>query len=374
MRIAFVYDGAYPWIKGGVEKRLHEIGKGLVKRGHEVHWYCVGWWLNENRNRDIEVDGINYHAVCGPMEMYVNGRRSIRETLYFGIRTLNGLKGEFDIIDCQEFPYFPCFSARFYSALKSKPMVITWHEVWDDYWYEYLGWKGVFGKIIERMTARLSARNIAVSHKTGRDLQRLGVSDPQIIPNGVDFKGVNRVEPSELKSDVIYAGRLVEHKNVDVLLRAIKILKEDIPDIRCFIIGDGPEKPSLVKMVDDLGLEDNIQFFDFLDSHDKLISLMKSSRVFALPSTREGFGIVVLEANACGLPVVTVNHPDNAACDLINSGNGSVCNLSEKKIAESISMHLNGGNSLRRSCIENGRKYDWERITSMVESFYISIL
>ena len=56
------------------------------------------------------------------------------------------MKERFDIIDCQQFPYFSCFSAKFLSTLKKIPLMITWHEVWGDYWYEYLGWKGFVGK------------------------------------------------------------------------------------------------------------------------------------------------------------------------------------------------------------------------------------
>lgn len=65
--------------------------------------------------------------------------------------------------------------------------------------------------------------------------------------------------------------------------------------------------------------------------------MIKSSRVLVLPSTREGFGVVLLEANACGIPVITLDHKDNAARDLIEEGkNGYTCGLDEKQIAERI--------------------------------------
>jgi glycosyltransferase involved in cell wall biosynthesis len=90
----------------------------------------------------------------------------------------------------------------------------------------------------------------------------------------------------------------------------------------------------LEQLVSDLGLRANIEFVDFMANHDDLFSLMKSSKVFVLPSEREGFGLVVLEANACGLPVVTVSHPENAAQRLILEGeNGFVTSLDAAGLA-----------------------------------------
>lgn len=109
MKIAYVYDAIYPWIKGGAEKRVYEISKRLVERGHDVHWFGIKWWEGE---RDIVKDCIHLHGIGKWDNLYVNGRRSIKEGLYFGIKTLTELKGDFDVIDCQEFPYFSCFSAR----------------------------------------------------------------------------------------------------------------------------------------------------------------------------------------------------------------------------------------------------------------------
>ncbi|MCL0050604.1 hypothetical protein M1N22_01970 [Dehalococcoidia bacterium] len=115
MKIAYIYDAVYPWIKGGAEKRVYEISKRLVVRGHEVHWFGLKWWDGEN---DIVKDGVYLQGIGKWDNLYADGRRSIKEGLYFGIKTLTGLKGDFDIIDCQEFPYFPCFTAKVHSLFK----------------------------------------------------------------------------------------------------------------------------------------------------------------------------------------------------------------------------------------------------------------
>ena len=368
MKIAYVYDAVYPWVKGGAEKRIYEISKRLVERGHEVHLFGIKWW---NGNSTIEQNGVYLHGICEPKELYIDGRRSIKEGLYFGIKTLTGLKGDFDVIDCQEFPYFSCFSAKMLSLLKKSELIITWHEVWEDYWFEYLGKKGFFGWAVEKLTSRLTSRNVVVSERTKKDLERIGVrKEIEIIPNGIDFGKIEKVKPSEEETDIIFAGRLIKEKNVDVLIKAINLVGKEIPDVKCMIIGDGPERKKLEKLANELEMDNNIKFTGFLEDYDDMISYMKSSKVFVLPSTREGFGIVALEANACGLPVVTVNHRRNAACDFINNENGFICEFSEGDIAEKIFMALNGRGDMKWWCIESARGYDWGRIVDLVEYFY----
>ncbi len=371
MKIAFIYDAVYPWVKGGAEKRIYEIGRRLADRGHDVHWYGVGWWFDENcRKKVIEKDGIALHGVCKPIQLYVNGRRSISESLYFAWKLIPKLvRDDFDVIDCQEFPYFPCFSAKVHSLLRRSKFIITWHEVWDRYWFGYLGRKGIFGYLVERLTTKLTKNNVAVSEQTKRDLERLGLKNVEVIPNGIDFEGIQRVRRADEESDVIFAGRLIKDKNVDVLIRAVRLLREEISDIRCVIVGDGPERQRLEKLVRDLGLNGNVEFKGFLKDHDEVIALMKSSKVFVLPSTREGFGIVALEANACGLPVITVEHEMNATKDLIENGkNGFVCKLSEEEIVEKILMALHSDMSM--GCLEFAGDYDWSVIVKRCERFY----
>ena len=91
---------------------------------------------------------------------------------------------------------------------------------------------------------------------------------------------------------------------------------------------------------------------------------MKSSKVFILPSTREGFGIVVIEANACGIPVITIDHKDNAARDLIKKKkNGFVCQLNEEEIAKKILRILinNSGSKCRKGTRRLFSFYRWWR-------------
>ena len=378
MKIAYIYDAVYPWIKGGAEKRIYEIGKRLADRGHEVHWYGIGWWFEGNNSRTIDHDGIILHGVCEPMQLYVDGRRSIKEAIYFAGKLLPKLvKERFDVIDCQEFPYFPCFTAKVHSLFRRTPLVITWHEIWDKYWFEYLGKKGLFGWLVERLTSKLTDTNIVVSEATKRDLLSLGVEEDKVhvIPNGITLKEFLDVDAYNEEFDVVFVGRLIKERNIDLLLQSISILKSEMPKIKAAIIGDGPEFSKLKELASKLNIKDNVRFFGFIEDFKEVVSIMKSSKVFVHPSTREGgSSIVSLEANACGLPVIAIKHELGISPELIKHGfNGFFIKLSPTEMANTIRVILEDSelrNQMKKNSIEFSRDFDWDVIARKIEKLY----
>ncbi|MGB7968668.1 MAG: glycosyltransferase family 4 protein [Methanobacterium sp.] len=377
MKIAFIYDAVYPWVKGGAEKRVYELAKRLAERGHEVHWYSIGWWWTDNDHNDIIMEGIKLHGVSDPIDLYSDDRRSIKEALIFSLKLLKPLfKDSYDIVDCQGFPFFSCFTAKIHSTLGRSNLIITLHEVWGDYWYTYLGKPGIFGKIVERAMLGLTNNIITVSSKTQKDLKKIKKSEESIIiPNGIDFNHIKGIKPSNERSTIIFAGRLIKEKNVDVLIQSLVTVKEKIPDIICLIIGNGPELSKLEILASELQLKENIIFKDFMENYDDLIGHMKSSKVLVLPSTREGFGMVVIEANACGIPVVTVDHPMNAAVDLVIDGvNGFKTQLETEDMSDKIIKSIESQNEFHDKCIEISSEYDWEIIVDSLEKVYRTII
>ncbi|MGA9189232.1 MAG: glycosyltransferase family 4 protein [Methanosarcina sp.] len=383
MKIAFVYDAVYPWVKGGAEMRIHELGKRLLARGNEVHIFGVKWWEGEET---IEYKGMTLHGVCKARNLYVNGRRSIYEAIVFAVKLFPALWNEkFDLIDVSVFPYFSCFTVKAVSVLKNNPSVFTWHEVWDDYWYEYLGKKqGFLGRTIEKIVSKISGNNIAVSGWTKKRLEALGVPEEQIevIPNGIDLKRISEIEPeggrvsAGLESkiyDIFFAGRLIKEKNVDVLIKAVALFKADFPDIRCCIVGDGPEKAELMQLAKKEGVYGNVEFAGFQE-YGALIGKIKASKVLVLPSSREGFGMVVIEAFACGVPVVTVREKYNAAQGLVENGvDGFVVELGDKEIAkgiERIIMRSTNYNQISEAAFRKAKKYDWNEAVVKIENSY----
>ena len=373
MKIAFVYDVIYPYVKGGVEKRVWELATRLTRSGHEVHLFGMKFWDGE----DILIrEGIMLHGVCPVQKLYTGGRRSFWQAIYFSIYLISPLlKQKFDIIDCQQFPLFSCFSSRLVSRIKKTSLVITWYEVWDDYWFDYLGYKGLIGKVIERSIASFKCPTISVSVMTANRF-RTSFKKPitTVIPVGIDISRMRSIPPSTDESDIIFVGRLIKEKNGALLVRAFYSLSTQYKNIRLVIIGDGPEREVITALIHDFSLNDQVSLRGFTDEHDDLIARLKSSKVFVLPSTREGFGISALEALACGIPVVTIDHPANAIRDLITKSNGFLCPLSVEDLAKTMGLALRHHAEMRESCMASAEPYDLDRIVSEIELYYRSLI
>lgn len=373
MKIAFAYDAIYPYVKGGVERRVWELAVRMSQKGHEVHIFGMKYWEGE----DLLIrNGVFLHGVCPAQPFYANGRRRIGEAFWFSIRLLPYLaRYRFDIIDCQQFPYIPCFSAKVIAFLKGTPLVITWHEYWGDYWYRYLGPCGLFGKGIERIALRLSPDRISVSKTTSDALAgNRGRNAATIIPNGINSQHILSVPPADERTDVIFTGRLIREKHADLLIRAFSLLSREQPALILRIIGEGPEREDLCAIIRSLGLGDRVFVHGFEKDYDGLIARMKAARIFVLPSTREGFGIAALEALACGLPVVTVADPANAVANLVTEKTGIVSDLDADNLATAMKQVLLRHDAMREDCIAASRKYEWDRIADLCETYYQSVI
>lgn len=372
MRIAFVYDAVYPYVLGGGEKRVWEIARRLVVRGHDVHLFGMRFWDGE---KTLTTEGVVLHGICKPYSFYRNGKRRILPTFIFGVMVFSALARErFDVVDCQQFPYTSVFGAAAACRISGSPFIISWYEVWGDYWYEYLGLIGAAGKCIERLAARLNAHGVAISETTKAGLARLaGDREIKVLPIGIDIAEIDAIPPSEIKSDIIFVGRLIREKHVDILIDAISILKPNHPGIHCLIIGGGPERWDLEKRVKERGISDSVTFTGFFNDSREVYARMKSSRVFVLPSTREGFGIVALEALACGIPLVTIDHPKNASRVFTRDGCGVLSSLDPLDLSHKIQVLLERGDSDRNVLRMKASEYDWEKITDIIEDYYCRI-
>lgn len=368
-KIAIVTDAIYPYNKGGKEKRIYELSTRLAKKDFKITIYCMKWW-KDKKNHKIE-NGVHIHAISPFYPLYSGQRRSIKQAFMFSIFCFKLLFEEFDIIDADHMPHLVLFPLKFICILKRKKFIATWNEVWGRrYWKQYLGLFGNIAFLIEYLSAHLPDEIIAISPHTKKRLSKiLHFRKPiHLIPCGINLKEINKIKPSKQKSDIIYAGRLLSHKNIDILIQTVYILKDTYPNLKAFIIGNGPEESKLKYKTKNLGLENNIIFYDFLENHKDLYALMKSSKTFVFPSTREGFGIVTLEANACNLPVITTNHADNAAKTLIIEGkNGRIVSANPHEFAHATSVYLQKKYEKQHNQIND---FDWNKITKQIKDVY----
>ena len=172
---------------------------------------------------------------------------------------------------------------------------------------------------------------------------------------------------------IVYLGRLNPHKKVDWLLKALKIVKREVQDVKLNIVGDGPYRFYYENLSRKIGVEKNVLFHKGLDDLD-VIKLLKGSRVYVLPSIREGQSITTLEAMAAGTPQIVIDIDGNGAVDLIKtSRSGLIIKPSIKSLADSVMALLND-DILYKRLRDNGFKYienySWDNTADSYHKLY----
>ncbi len=217
-------------------------------------------------------------------------------------------------------PLLQILVLRVVASVRRKRLVVTWHEVWGhSYWRQYLGRVGVVAWFIEYLAMRIPDHIIAASSHTAERLRaRLGAdASITVAPNGIDLEAVRETYPDHVTTDLAVVSRLMPHKRIGMLLEAMASLHAEGLPVTCRVIGDGPERDELRNQAQVLGLEQAVEFRHDVREQKQVYELVKAAKVFVFPSAREGFGIAVLEALACGIPVITTSAPDNLAQHLV---------------------------------------------------------
>jgi len=219
---------------------------------------------------------------------------------------------------------------------------------------------------IKRWVIKHSSSLTVVSNAMLIPLQQLNsqsINKTHVIPMGTDltYQFIPRKNISRQSSMLLFAGRLVEKKGVDILIRAIPEVLEKHSDIQLFIAGDGPEKKYLKKISKKLKLEQTIHFIG-KQSHNELSILYNKATITIFPFQQakdgdiEGLGLVVIEALGCGCPVIAGNVP--AVHDTIKDNITGIISehKNSKRLAINIIKLLNSPEK-RSSLAHNGREY-----------------
>lgn len=376
MRIALVYDTVYPYTKGGVEKRVSELAARLAALGNEVHLLVP---LREG-SAPSRTGGVTLREVARSRPLYTRGgRRAVLPALAHGLGVWRLLQRErFDVVDCQ-IPAFPSAIAAWLATRgRRTKLVITWHEAWDRDWLDEMGGLlGRLGRLVERLVARLPAVHLAVSPQIAAVVSRIGGPAPEVIPPGVEVGGLALTNDPRGLADVVFVGRLIPTKNLGLLIEATGRLVASGLDLSVVVIGDGPAREDWESQVAERALTGTIRFLGSIEEWSDVMAIVRSAKVLALPSLREGYGMIALEAAALGVPVVTVEHRRNAASHIVEHG---VTGLSVpadpgsfadaiRRLLEDDALRSRLGDEAR----ERARLSDWEAVAETTQDLYAGV-
>ena len=327
-RVVIVSDALYPWHVGGKEERYRQIAEGFDSDEIEILFATMRWWNGPTP--------LSHVAISNRYSLYTkSGKRSVMQATRFGLSTWRIFSLKPDLIEADQIPFLQIFPLKLISLILRIPLTVTWHEVWGkEYWNEYSPILAPLASRIEKLSYGLPDKFIAVSHHTAERLIENGIAASKIVvvENGLNTTAINEASTDLHGHDVLFVGRLIAHKCVDILIHAMDLLRRQSLKVNMGIVGDGPERRALETQVSQLGLSKVITFHGHFENHNDVIGLMKKSKVFVSASEREGYGIAVREALAVNMKVILNNHPNNAA-------KNAIVNPSQGVILEKNAIH-----------------------------------
>ncbi|OGM22432.1 hypothetical protein A2863_03835 [Candidatus Woesebacteria bacterium RIFCSPHIGHO2_01_FULL_38_9b] len=283
-------DNKHIWA-GGAEVYVHEIAKRLVKQGNSVTLFC-GWDGKSKRNG--KVNGINVIRRGGFYTMYPIA------LIYYILK----LRGKYDlVIDCENgIPFF----TPLYVGI---PKILIIHHVHQEVFRKHLKFPlSQIAVFLESKLMPVLYRNcpiITISNSSKEDIIGHGWAKSEnidIVTPAIDLSSYEP-KPKTPYPSFVYLGRLMPWKNIDVAITAFAKICNKYPTSKLTIAGFGESFPMLTKLVKKLKIENNVIFSGWVDEATKVM-LFAQSWTAIQPSSFEGWGITVIEANACGTPVI----------------------------------------------------------------------
>jgi glycosyltransferase involved in cell wall biosynthesis len=354
MRICVIYDCLFPFTVGGAERWYRNLAERLAAAGHEVTYLTLRQW---DRGAPPALDGSVKVVAVGPrMALYTeSGRRRILPPLVFGLGVLWHLLRHgrrYEVVHTCAFPYFSLLAAAALRPLRRYRLVVDWFEVWSrSYWHDYLGGvQGRIGALVPRACAAVPQRAFCFSELHAARLRAEGLRGEVTVLRGL-YAGP--LEPASARAAdplVLFAGRLIPEKRVTLGVGAVALAAERIEGLRGVFYGDGPERGALRDAIVEHGAEAIVSAPGFAEV-ELVEADMRRALCMLLPSRREGYGMVVVEASAHATPSIVVAGEDNAATELVEEGvNGVVVASDEPEaIAEAIVRVHEAGPALRES-------------------------
>ncbi len=284
-------------LSGGAEVHLHEIFKRIVKMGHNVTLLCCNY---ENSEPKENIDGI---------QIIRRGHRNLFNYVVPGNYFRLNKKYNFDVVvdDINKIPFYTPIFVK-------KPLIGIIHHLFGDSIFREAGLPGaLYVNLSEKLIVPVY-KNIPmaiVSESTQEELLNKGLKSENlhIIHNGVDMSRFRAEKKYRESTPTIgYFGRIKKYKSVDHLLQAFKIVQEKYANAQLLIMGDGDNLTEIKQLAKKLQIASKVTFTGPLKNDEKLNYLNKAWFTVN-PSPKEGWGLTVIESNACALPVIAANSP-----------------------------------------------------------------
>lgn len=367
LKVLRVVSDFYPSVVGGIGLHAHEMSRWQGNHGCDVTVYTFkngGELTHEFR------DG--YKIVRFRPIVKIIGNPINPSLLFKLIHT----RTDFDIIHAHSHLFYSTNLCSLVRKIGSVPLVITTHGLIGQtapYWFSNL-----YLKSMGKFTLNCADRIISYTTVEKKTLIKLGIDKKKIkvIPNGVDTNLFLPIEKQETELiRILWIGRFVPGKGVEYLIDAFNTLIKDFPNVKLNMIGKGPLKKNIEQKIQDLDLRGSINIKEFVPNTD-LPETYQNSEVFVLPSLNEGVPRTILEAMACGVPVVCTELPQLVK---IVKGCGFVVPLRDSHaIAESI-INIISNRELAHEFGETGRakvveKYSWVDTVKKTVRLYEELL
>ncbi len=330
---------------GGAEVFTHEIAKRWVERGKEVTLFTSAF---AGCARGEVVDGVRIIRDGGKYSVYWKAEEYYKK--YF--------KKNFDVV-IDEINTRPFLIPEYVN--NGEKMVALIHQLAREFWFyetrfpiNYFGYYFFEKRWLKNY---LDIPTITVSESTRKDLVALGFKKVSIVSEGINFKPLESISQKEIDPTLIFVGRLKRAKLPDHAIKAFNIIKEKLPEAKLWVVGDGYYRNELERMS---GID--VEFFGSV-TQEKKLELMSKAHAILVPGIREGWGLVVTEANAMGTPAVGYNV--HGLRDSIRNGRtGLLCEPNPEAMAKNA-VELLKDKSLRERLSRNALvwagEFDWDR-------------
>lgn len=375
MHVCMLTDYFLPHMLGGTEKAVYEIARRLVRRGHRITVLTLDVHGYEPHS---EIEGIDiYRLPAVSVTKLVGAQLTISPfSLIRASRIIRAVRP--DIVHAHNLYFSLTAIAPTIKRLSRLPLLTTLHLPKMRYNKTLLDiaiqiYQNTIGRLIIGSSDKLIAVSESVMMHAIKDL-KASSSKVIRIPNGVDTSAYLPGNQRHKNAIITYTGRLIRNKGPQHLIQASPDILKAHPEAQIYIVGEGPLKDKLMRQVTSQKLEDNIHF---LGNISDILPILQATTIFVRPSLTEGMSLAILEAMACGLPVVASNIEGNA--EIIDNGKTGclVPPTDSKALAETIEFLLSYP-KMASEIGENARKkaekfYDWERIAYQTLEVYLSL-